>query len=223
MDKFDFSAVLAASVHDMKNSLGGIRTSLSHLAAACDNSQRQDFAFLEQQTDRMNNCLLQLLILYKIDVHRLAPDIDAHAASDILEEVLARQTGFPEMKRLEVQGECTGEFSCYCDQRLLCSALEGLLNNAQRYAKGRILLSAAQQGDLTTFSIEDDGPGFSPEQLAAGPDRLAENDLGNGNTGLGMFFVSRIAAMHRHKGKTGHISFGNDSRLGGARFTLFLP
>jgi len=223
MDKFDFSAILAASVHDMKNSLGGIRTSLSHLAATCDSSQRRDFADLEQQTERMNNCLLQLLILYKIDLHKLAPDIDAHAASDILEEVLARQTGFPELKRLDVQGGCAGELSCYCDERLLCCALEGLLNNAQRYAYDRILLSATKQGDFIAFCVEDDGPGFTPEQLAAGPDRACGKAPYNDNTGLGTFFVSCIAAMHRHKGKTGHISFDNDSRLGGARFTLFLP
>jgi len=223
MEKFDFSAILAASVHDMKNSLGGIRTSLSHLAAACDESHRRDFANLDQQTERMNDCLLHLLILYKIDLHRLAPDIDAHAASDILEEVLARQTGIPELKQLDVHVECAGELCCYCDQRLLCTALAGVLHNARRYANDRILLSAAKQDDFVSFSVEDDGPGFTPAQLKASPDSEWDKAPHSDNTALGTFFVARIAAMHRHKGKTGHISFDNDSRLGGARFTLFLP
>lgn len=223
MDRFDFTAVLAASIHDLKNSLGSFRTSLSHLAATCDSKQSRNFAELEYQTGHMNNILMQLLILYKIDIRRFTPGIDAHVANDILEEVLARQGGLPALYRLQLESDCAAELLCYCDDRLLCSALEGLLINAQRYARRRILLSAARHGDFVAFSVEDDGPGFTAEQLQAKTDSFTEPDLANSHTGLGLFFVSCIARMHTHGDKTGHIAFDNASRLGGARFTLFLP
>lgn len=223
MDRFDFTAVLAASIHDLKNSLGGFRTSLSHLAATCSSKQRRNFAELEYQTGHMNNILMQLLLLYKIDIRRFTPSIDAHVASEVLEEVLARQTGLPALQRLQLESECTAGLLCYCDDQLLCSALEGLLINAQRYAKHRILLSAAQHGDFVAFSVEDDGPGFTPEQLQSKTDTHTEIDLGNSHTGLGLFFVSCIARIHTHGDKRGHIAFDNGSRFGDARFTLFLP
>jgi hypothetical protein len=44
-----------------------------------------------------------------------------------------------------------------------------------------------------------------------------------GNTGLGLYFVAAIAGFHKNQGKYGYVKIDNLSRMGGARFCLFLP
>jgi hypothetical protein len=45
----------------------------------------------------------------------------------------------------------------------------------------------------------------------------------NGNTGLGLYFVAAIAGFHKNREKTGFVKIDNQSRIGGARFCLYLP
>lgn len=53
------------------------------------------------------------------------------------------------------------------DLHLLERALSNLLDNAVRYtpAHGRILVQCRREGDRASFTIQDSGPGFVPEEL----------------------------------------------------------
>ncbi len=62
----DFPAILASSVHDIKNSLTTVRELIEHIANQQE-SKNQDLIQLEFEANRMNNSLVQLLELYKID------------------------------------------------------------------------------------------------------------------------------------------------------------
>ena len=45
----------------------------------------------------------------------------------------------------------------------------------------------------------------------------------SGSTGLGLYFAEQIANIHHSGDKKGYITIDNNSKLGGGRFTLFLP
>jgi len=213
----DFSAILASSIHDMKISLSTIRDLISQLNQSnADNAQLMQ---LEFEANRMNNSLMQLLALYRIEIERFSLQIDEHSSLEILQDIKAQQSSLLALNDIHLELENTKDFSCYCDADLIGNAISSILNNAQRYSLHKIILSTGKTADsFTYFSIEDDGPGF--------PDILLNTkmiDFNTGNTGLGLYFVAIIANLHRHDGKSGYITTDNDSRLGGGKFTLYLP
>jgi two-component system, OmpR family, sensor kinase len=112
--------------------------------------------------------------------------------------------------------------SITADQRLLARALGNLLRNAQKYAAGRIGLSAHRNPDGgVTIAVADDGPGIPAEERA----RIFEpfyrldrsRDRATGGFGLGLSIAHKAVALH------GGSLTVDDAALGGARFLITLP
>jgi signal transduction histidine kinase len=223
MPSIGFPAILASSVHDIKNSLTALRALLSQLENVYQDPKPTEFRQLEFETNRMNNCLMQLLTLYKIDLSQFSLTIDEHSAADILEDVVAQQSTLLSLGNVQLITECHDELFCYCDNAMISNALCTLVNNAQRYCLSKVLLSAVQEDDYIVFCIEDDGKGYPENLISSGYKQLPQIDLANGNTGLGLFFTETIAQLHIKGDKRGFIMTDNNSQLGGARFKLYLP
>jgi K+-sensing histidine kinase KdpD len=219
----DFSALLASSIHDIKNSLGALRALLAQLENIYPDPKPTELKHLNFEANRMNNNLMQLLVLYKIDLSQFSPTIDEHRAGDILEDVVAQQSTLLSLSNIELITQCDNELLCYCDNTLIGNALCTLVNNAQRYCQTKVMLSAVQEDDYIVFSIEDDGDGYPENLISSDYKQLPIIDLASGNTGLGLFFTDTIAKLHAQGEKRGFITTDNDSQFGGARFRLYLP
>jgi K+-sensing histidine kinase KdpD len=219
----DFSALLASSIHDIKNSLGALRALLAQLENIYPDPKPIELKHLNFEANRMNNNLMQLLVLYKIDLSQFSPTIDEHRAGDILEDVVAQQSTLLSLSNIELITQCDNELLCYCDNTLIGNALCTLVNNAQRYCQTKVMLSAVQEDDYIVFSIEDDGDGYPENLISSDYKQLPIIDLASGNTGLGLFFTDTIAKLHAQGEKRGFITTDNDSQFGGARFRLYLP
>lgn len=99
-------------------------------------------------------------------------------------------------------------------------ALGNLLDNALRYARARVRVSAAREGDRYEVVIDDDGPGIPPEERerAFRPfHRLERARGGEGASGLGLAIARDIVLAH---GGDIHLL---DSPLGGLRVKVELP
>ena len=89
-DEFDFTAALMSTVHDIKNSLSML---LGTLEETAQDENVQDCPFGEQinrlqyETKRVNNDLIQLLALYKVNSDRFAPNVNHHAVDDFIDEL----------------------------------------------------------------------------------------------------------------------------------------
>ncbi len=223
MSSIGFSTILASSVHDIKNSLTALQALLSQLESVYQDPKPNEFKQLEFETNRMNNCLMQLLILYKIDLLQFNLSIDEHSVADMLEDVVAQQSTLLSLSHIQLITECHDDLFCYCDNSLITNALCTLVNNAQRYCMSKVLLSAVQEDDYVVFCIEDDGKGYPESLTAFDHNQLPQVDLTNGNTGLGLFFTETIAQLHVKGDKQGFITTDNNSQFGGARFRLYLP
>jgi signal transduction histidine kinase len=218
-----FPAILASSVHDIKNSLTTLRVMLSQLESTYQDKKPREFNQLEFETNRMNNSLMQLLTLYKIGLSKFNLTIDQHSTSEILEDVIAQQSTLLSLSNIQLTTECQSDLFCYCDSTLISNALSTLVNNAQRYCLGKIMLSSTQENEYIVFCIEDDGNGYPENLISSEYKQLPGIDWATGNTGLGLFFVDTIAQLHIQADKQGYITTDNNSRLGGARFKLYLP
>lgn len=95
--------------------------------------------------------------------------------------------------------------------------LGNLLDNAGKWAKQRVRLTARIAPDSVSLLIDDDGPGLSPEQIRQSATRGQRFDERVEGSGLGLVIARDIA-----------VSYGGDltlgpSPLGGLRVTLQLP
>lgn len=217
-----FPAILASSVHDMKNSLSNLRALITQLENQYPESKPPEFKQLEFESNRLNNSLMQLLTLYKIDASQFNLNIDENSVRDILDDIVAQQSSLLALSEIELSVDCDDDLFCFCDSTLVGNAISTLVNNAQRYCHSKILLSAKQEGEYMVFYIEDDGEGY-PQNFLADSQKTFDIDLVGGNTGLGLFFVATIAKMHHQGESHGFIKTDNASSLGGARFSLYLP
>lgn len=218
-----FPTILASTVHDIKNSLGIVLELIRQLALKQQAGQSEDFSQLEFEANRINHSLMQLLVMYKIDSNKFSLDIDEYLALDIINEAKAQQDVLSKLNSVDVQIDCSDDLLCYCDYSNISNALGTVLNNALRYTHTAIFISVGEEDGYLKFCIEDDGAGYPEHLLAADLSDAAELDWVKGNTGLGLYFVAMIAGLHKNNGKTGFVKIDNQSRLGGARFSLFLP
>jgi signal transduction histidine kinase len=107
------------------------------------------------------------------------------------------------------------------DARRLVTALRNLLENALQHAPrgGRVRLEArldpGRGASWVECSIEDDGPGFAPEDLPQAFEPFFSRR--DGGTGLGLSIAQRIVADHG-----GEVAARNRSPHG-ARVTVRLP
>ncbi|TPQ28533.1 sensor histidine kinase [Methylomonas koyamae] len=217
-----FPTLLAFTVHDIKNSLGTLLELIRQFSAKRQ-TETGDLGLLEFEAVRINHSLMQLLVLYKVGAQKFSLDIDQCAVLDVLQEAVDQQARLSTLHEVELRLDCTDELQAYCDFDNIANALAAVLNNALRYTRQTVLVSAEQDGDYLQIAIEDDGTGYPPHFLQADLTNAAELDWVNGNTGLGLYFVSVIAGLHKNAGRCGYVTIDNSSRLGGARFRLFLP
>ncbi|MCW9028032.1 MAG: ATP-binding protein, partial [Kangiella sp.] len=89
-----------------------------------------------------------------------------------------------------------------------------LLDNACKWAKQQVKVSASQNGLKTSICIEDDGPGIAEEVRLAVLTRGKRLDESVDGQGIGMSVVKEIVDAYR-----GDIDIGT-SDLGGALIKL---
>ncbi len=219
----NFSTILGSSVHDMKNSLSIIRDLIGQMAKNFQHSEYKNFGQLEFEANRMNNSLMQLLVLYKLDLSRFNLTIDEYPVIDLLNEVVAQQEALLALNDIQIAIDCEEDLFCYFDFYIISSALSTILNNSQRYTKQQILLSAKQDKQHVVFCIEDDGAGYPEIFMQPNGNSTNQVNFNTGSTGLGLFFAETMAAMHSNGGNIGSTIIDNQSNLGGARFRLLLP
>lgn len=218
-----FPTLLASTVHDIKNSLGTLQGLIQQLSQKPELSQDPELHQLEFEASRINHSLVQLLVMYRIGNRSFSLNIDQFSAIDMINDAKAQQARQTQLQRVEIQVACPEELLGYADYQTVANALSTVLNNAQRYSRGKVLISAYREDEWLVFAIEDDGRGYPAKLLDA--DLSDPNDLNwvSGNTGLGLYFVASIARLHQNKHRQGQVKIDNQSQLGGARFRLFLP
>lgn len=221
--EIDFSMVIASAVHDMKNSLGMLLNSLDELRdelPAAQSSER--FSTLQYEAQRVHVDLIQLLGLYRLQQKTLSAHIDEHFVPDFLDEHLAQHRVVAEARGLTLEVDAT-PISGFFDADLISGVLNNILNNAVRYTRTTIHVTAREQDGYLVLAVEDDGDGF-PAEMQAAPEKTRQGiDFTTGSTSLGIYFSARIAGMHQYDGRSGEIKLSNSGQLGGGLFEVWLP
>lgn len=225
-NQIDFSTVLAAAVHDMKNSLNLLVQSVEHIANSLpDDMQetKQQIVDLHYEASRMNTGLVQILSLYRANRNSLPVLIDQSFVNDLIDDIISANQLYASQKHIDIEVDCCEDLAWYLDADLVYLLVNDVLINALRYGTSRIKVSALQDDENLVIRVEDDGKGYPDFMLVKDDAKPSDFNVTQGRTGLGLYFAHLIASAHARNGKHGKISLSNGGSLGGSVFEVKIP
>ncbi|MBC8954428.1 envelope stress sensor histidine kinase CpxA [Xenorhabdus sp. PB62.4] len=203
-----------------------LRTPLTRLQLATAllrrrHGESKELERIETETQRLDGMINDLLVLSR-NQHKnelLRENIKAY---DIWHDILENAKFEVEQmnKTLDIVSP-PGNWIVYCNPAALGSALENIVRNALRYSSSHIAVAFKADSQGVTITVDDDGPGVSPEDrehIFRPFYRTDEaRDRESGGTGLGLAIVETAVSQHRGWVKA------EDSPLGGLRLVIWLP
>ncbi len=144
----------------------------------------------------------------------LAPPLPVAPAA---ERILASLSKVYAAKNLTLERALEADASFHGSEGDLLELLGNLLDNACKWAKGRVRVSATQRDGLV-LTVEDDGPGIAAELSEAVQQRGRRADERVAGQGIGLAVVREIVDVRR-----GWLLIDRSEKLGGARVTIHLP
>lgn len=224
--QFDFSTVLAAAVHDMKNSLNLLVQSVELIVSSLPpelTETRSQIVDLHYEANRMNTGLVQILSLYRANRETLPVMIDQCFVNELLEDIVLSNQLYASQKNITIKKHCTDELAWYLDADLMYLLINDVLINALRYGKSDIIINAYQQDGYLVVKVEDDGNGYPDHMLVTVDTKPSDFNVTQGRTGLGLYFAHLIARAHAKGEKQGFITLSNGGTLGGGVFAVKIP
>jgi two-component system sensor histidine kinase KdpD len=189
------NALLASVSHDLRTPLTTIKA-LAHDIAA-DGDDRA--VTIEEESDRLNRFVADLLDLSRIAGGALVVAAEVNAVEDLLGAALQRVSGALRGRTIDVSlgaGDpmLVGRFDFAHSLRILVNLIE----NALKYspAESTIELSARRDGDALELTVADRGPGVPAperERIFEPFYRPAGGPPDAGGAGLGLSIARRLA------------------------------
>ena len=212
-------ALLASLSHDLRTPLTTIKALAHELQPLGD----ERTFIIEEQADRLNRLVTDLLEVARLEGGALPLDIQINAADDLLGAVVQQVAGRPDQDRLKVSLDdpatlSFGRFDFVHSLRILGN----LVDNAFKYAPPStpIEVTGGVEGDDLIFRVCDRGNGIPPAErdgvftpFYRSPVRGSEQHSG----GLGLSIARRLA-----EAQGGSLTYA-DRDGGGAIFELRLP
>jgi K+-sensing histidine kinase KdpD len=212
-------ALLASLSHDLRTPLTTIKALAHELTPLGD----ERTLIIEEQADRLNRLVTDLLDVARLDGGALPLDIQVNAADDLLGAVVQHVSGRPDRNRLKVSLDdpaslSLGRFDFVHSLRILAN----LVDNALKYAPvdTPVEVTGGLDNGEIVFRVADHGSGipaserarvFTPFYRPVG--RTADA----GSAGLGLSIARRLA-----EAQGGTLTY-TERNGGGAVFELRLP
>jgi two-component system sensor histidine kinase KdpD len=220
------SAFVDSVSHDLRTPLASIRAAAGSLADADidlpPDERRAIAAGIDEEADRLNRLVDDLLDMSRIQGGALVPDLEIIPLTELVRPAVdrAHQSRRPGSIEAAVPDDLP---DVRVDAALLDRVLENLLDNAVRHAGSaapiRISATVAAVGAVE-LTVEDGGPGVPDERLASIFERFSSQEhtvQGRRGSGLGLAIVRGLT-----EAMGGSVSAGR-SELGGLAVTLRLP
>jgi signal transduction histidine kinase len=232
---------LASTAHDMKNSIsvlsGTLEGLLAGASAEAESSDRgpadrgpayPQLAHMLYQTRRLNDNLMQLLALYKqVGKPGYPFDIQQLELAHLVEQVVGLERMLLRSRSIALQLDYDPHLIWHLDEDLIVGVVSHAIHNAARYTRDKVRLAVAEVEGELEIRVEDNGAGFPQSMLDAGAAAMSGVASGvnflTSSAGLGLYFSSEVAKMHRHRSRQGSVRLENGGAYGGGCFVLRLP
>jgi K+-sensing histidine kinase KdpD len=223
-DNQDFTDIAALTIHDVKNNLAQL---------ASEAESRGDLNSMRVAMEA-SGTLSGLLCYYKSETHNLHVQIEPEDPAELLVDLVAAiGSNHPAKSSVTIIRDISQAPTIwFYDKTLIQMVLTNALQNALRYARHQITITAADHSGQLMFQIQDDGDGY-PQAVLENLD--SHSPVTRHGTGLGLRLAQRVMTLHQNQGKSGSIRLSNrmsnanrtdttnSAQNNGACFQLFLP
>ena len=188
---------VADASHELRSPLTAIRTGLEVGLAHPDRAPWPQIARRAvRQAQRLEQLIAQLLVLAKADAYQLA----ARRQPVDLAALLADLRAATPAPGISIELSVPPGTTTAGNPEDLSRMFRNLLDNAVRYARRRVLITAATGPDGTIVEIADDGPGIPASERERVFGRFvrldASREQASGSAGLGLAIAREIASAH---------------------------
>ena len=210
--------------HELRTPLTSVQGYAETLLDSLPPAMPQAREFLDvilKNSRRMTRLTEDLLVLARVESgeQRFAPEPVRVAA--LLAEAVAVMREAARSSGSEVSVEAAPEAEVLADSQGIQQVLTNLIDNAVKYAPGKIMIGAREAEHEIEFYVRDFGEGIASEHLPRLFERFYRVDKArsreSGGTGLGLAIVKHIVLAHEGTMRV-------DSRVGhGSTFYFTLP
>jgi two-component system sensor histidine kinase KdpD len=211
-------AVIASVSHDLRTPLTTIKGLAHEIARSGDDRAH----VIEEEADRLNAFVAQMLDLSRISIGTAAPDIQPNEAEDLLGAAAQQVAGRMHDRelRITVNGGDPLLFGRFDFSQTL-RALVNLIENAAKYSPPHttIDLSVRRENGALLFSVGDRGAGVPAAERESifEPFYRQGGVADSGGVGLGLAIARGIA-----RAQDGDVTY-DERPGGGSEFTLSVP
>jgi K+-sensing histidine kinase KdpD len=214
---FDFTTLLSAELHDIKNQMQALLSVQEDLAEELvgQDQYQPSLDKIQQHSKALNYKLIEMLSILKIQHQSFEPSENEHWLIDTLEPITRE---FANLHGMNFKMDFDTDFNAFYDEQLLQIALHNAFMNANQAGAHEFILQVQEFDDASwLIKIKDDGAGFNPEQLSKG-----EFSPHGTKNGLGLYLIEQAIKAHKRNGKSGSITIKNNPDQG-ACVELFFP
>lgn len=215
--------MVRAVAHELRTPLARLRFGLDMTESAKDEQVRSKYLkSMDQDIEDMDALLNEMLTYAGLEAGMPRINFKPVEVNALIAQVIGELAPLrPEATIVNTQ---SGVEECWADaeQRYMRQALQNIISNAQRYAKGRVSVASGIDNGFCYIAVDDDGVGIAEElreKVLTPFLRLDDSRTrASGGHGLGLAIVKRIMYWH-----AGRIQIETSQSLGGARIVLQWP
>ncbi|MGW5791359.1 sensor histidine kinase [Saccharopolyspora sp. NPDC003752] len=185
---------IADASHELRSPLATLRASLE--IADRQHLDANQLDVMRHEVDRMVRMVDDLLLLTRVDEHRLPlhrTEVDLDDLVDAERARLAQTTELAVHARLR-------PVKVHADPAALSRAIRNLVDNAARHANTTVDLSVTYDATHAVLEVTDDGPGIPETDRQRIFERFVRLDTArqrsSGGAGLGLAIVHEIVTAH---------------------------
>lgn len=200
------SALLSAVSHDLRTPLASIKTSATSLLQLgidlTDADRKELLTAIDEEVDRMNQLVTNLLDLSRIEAGAMRLDVDWYEPDDVIQTAIDRSDALLQQHRLLV--DVPEDLPAIeLDYVKIVQVLMNVLQNAAKYSPegSDILLSARMDSEILRIDIRDEGVGIDPEHLDRIFDKFYRVEDPNRPLGAGIGLAICKGFVEAHGGR----------------------
>lgn len=215
---------LLSITHELKTPIAAIKLGIQTLQKRKDLSPEQREPLEKSalvNTERLHNLIDNVLLATRIESGQHPVYLNPTNVSEKT-ETICHETEIALGKMGLIAKQIEPRLSLNLDSSAYESILVNLIENAFKYGNARsVRLALKKVGDQIILTVEDDGPGIPLQERKKVFDKFYrmgnEETRAKKGTGLGLFIVKELVALH-----SGKITIGQN-HSGGACFTVNFP
>lgn len=218
-----YNTLLNSLSHELRTPIAtivGATDNLQNFGSKLSDTNRNELVHeISKASFRLNQQVENLLNMSRLESGFIQPKKDWCDVVELLYESVKRIEENTGIKKISIQVDQTIPLF-KLDKGMMEQVVYNLLYNATLYTppQAAISISARCHADVLKIVVEDNGPGFPPEEINNVFDKFYRlKNTQAGGTGLGLSIVKGFTEAHN-----GTI-FLENADTGGARFTINIP